>query len=58
VRIRVPILVKLLLALVLPVVILFALFAVVAYEVSQTRAIAVLRRPVAYVLGAAVAISS
>jgi signal transduction histidine kinase len=35
VRIRVPILVKLLLALVLPVVILFALFAVVAYEVSR-----------------------
>ncbi|CAN5312158.1 hypothetical protein BH11MYX1_BH11MYX1_36480 [soil metagenome] len=34
-RIRVPILVKLLLALVLPVVILFALFAVVAYEVSR-----------------------
>jgi signal transduction histidine kinase len=34
-RIRAPILVKLLAALVLPVVILFALFAVVAYEVSR-----------------------
>ena len=34
-RIRAPILVKLLGALVLPVVILFALFAVVAYEVSR-----------------------
>jgi signal transduction histidine kinase len=34
-RIRAPILVKLLGALVLPVVILFALFAVVAYKVSQ-----------------------
>lgn len=34
-RVRVPILVKLLLALGLPVVVLFALFAVVAYEVSR-----------------------